>query len=73
MKIRQVYEVKYNQIVVLLPSSFKNQKSVWVTIEDADPREEKLLKMASAVKDPLFLADIQSVQDYFKEVDFENL
>lgn len=71
--MRQVYEVKNNQIVVMLPDSFKDQKSVWVTVEDADPRQEKLLKMASAAKDPLFLADVKAVSDDFKETDFENL
>jgi len=62
-----------NQIVVLLPDSFEHQKSVWVTVEDTDPRQEKLLKMASAAKDPLFLADIQTVQEDFKNIDFEIL
>ena len=73
MKVTQVYEVSNNQIVILLPDSFKNQKSVRVTLENTMSRKEKLSILRSASNDPMFLADIQSVQSDFEGVEFENL
>ena len=73
MKVTQVYEVSNNQIVILLPDSFKNQKSVRVTLENTMSRKEKLSLLRSASNDPMFLADIQSVQSDFDGVEFENL
>jgi len=73
MKVTQVYEVSNNQIVILLPDSFKNQKSVRVTLENTMSRKEKLSLLRSASKDPMFLADVQSVQSDFEGVEFENL
>ena len=72
MKVTQVYEVSNNQIVILLPDSFKNQKSVRVTLENTMSRKEKLSLLRSASNDPMFLADIQSVQSDFEGVEFNH-
>lgn len=68
MKVTQVYQVSNNQIVILLPDSFKNQKQVRVTLENTMSRNEKLSLLRSASKDPLFLADVKSVQKDFSSI-----
>lgn len=67
MTLRQVYTVKNNRLVIDLPAGMRGRKKVLVTVEDAlDEREEKLLLMAQAASDPLFLADVKEVADDFK-------
>jgi hypothetical protein len=68
MKVTQVCEVSNNQIVILLPDSFKNQKQVRVTLENTMSRNEKLSLLRSASKDPLFLADVKSVLSDFSSI-----
>jgi hypothetical protein len=73
MKITQIYGVKDNQVVIQLPDSFKNQKTVKITLEEASPGKDKRDRMLASQHDPLFQADIKSVQDDFNGIEFENL
>ncbi len=48
----------------------RDRKKVLVTLEDvAESREEKLLMLAEAAKGPLFLADLEEVNNDFKDID----
>jgi hypothetical protein len=74
MTFEQTCEVKNNQLVINLPSSFRNKKRVKVIVEDDDQlhsNKMNLLKKAST--DPLFLADIDEVNQDFKNSDKEML
>jgi hypothetical protein len=70
MTLRQIYTVKNNRLTIDLPAGMKNRKRVMVTVEDVvGSHDEKLLMMAEAAKDPLFLADLEEVNDDFKDID----
>lgn len=72
MTIRQVCEIKNNQLIINLPEDFKNKKSVFVTVEDSvDKYDEKMLLLKKASTDPLFIADIKEIKDDFKIIDLE--
>jgi hypothetical protein len=73
MTLRQIYTVKNNRLTINLPVSMKNRKRVLVTVEDVvGGHDEKLLMMAMAVKDPLYLADLEEVNDDFKDIESES-
>jgi hypothetical protein len=70
MTLRQIYTVKNNRLTIDLPVGMKNRKRVLVTVEDVvGGRDEKLLMMAEAAKDPLYLADLEEVNDDFKDIE----
>lgn len=73
MTLRQIYTVKNNRLTIDLPVGMKNRKRVLVTVEDvASSRDEKLLMMAEAAKDPLYLADLEEVNDDFKDIETDS-
>lgn len=72
MTLRQIYTVKNNRLVIQLPDSLSGRKKLLVTLEDTlDEHEEKLLLMAKAAVDPLFLEDLREVNEDFKDVEGE--
>jgi hypothetical protein len=72
MTIRQVCDIKNNQLIINLPEDFRNKKSVFVTVEDSvDKYSEKMLLLKKAATDPLFIADIKEIKDDFKTIDLE--
>ncbi len=74
MTLRQVYDIKNNQLTIVLPEGFTKQRRVLVTVEEAvDSYTEKLLLLRQASTDPLFQADIKEVNDDFETVDYETL
>lgn len=74
MALKQIYDIHDNQLIINLPESFKNKKRVLVIVDDiVDEATEKLLLMKQAAADPLFLADIQEVQEDFDGVDPETI
>ncbi len=74
MTVRQVYNPKNNQIIINLPETFKGKKHVVVTIDDAvDTKAEKFLQIKNAAFDPLFLADVKSINDDFERLEDEIL
>jgi hypothetical protein len=73
MKVSHIYEVTNNRIIIDLPDSLKNQKSIRVTMENTLSKQEKITQLSFSANDPLFQADIKSVQDDFQDIDFENI
>jgi hypothetical protein len=72
MTLRQVYTVKNDRLVIDLPAGMRGRKKVLVTVEDAlESEEEKMLLLAQAATDPLFLADVKEVTNDFKDIDQE--
>jgi len=72
MTIRQICDVKDNKLVIDLPKSFKNHQKVMVIVDDEiDTRLEKIILMKQAAKDPLYLADMEAVEEDFNFADSE--
>ncbi len=73
MTFEKTYEIqKNNQLTIKLPERFKSRKRVRIIIEDVDDdRNAKLDLLRNALKDPLFLSDIQEVKDDFQYSDRE--
>jgi hypothetical protein len=73
MTYRQTYKVTDNTLVITLPLAFKD-KQVVVTIDDmAGGQKDKWSLMKQAAQDPLYLADLNEVNDDFKNIDHETL
>ena len=74
MTLRQVYNIKNNQLIIELPEKFKGKAKLMVTLDDhIDSKIDKISILKEASKDPLFLSDIKEVQDDFGAIDHENL
>jgi hypothetical protein len=74
MKVQQVFEVVENQIVITLPEGFEGKKKLLITIDDrVDEYLKKIELLKKAATDPLFLSDIQEVEEDFNFVDNEQL
>jgi len=73
MTFEKTYEIqKNNQLTIKLPERLKSRKRVRIIIEDVDDdRNAKLDLLRNALKDPLFLSDIQEVKDDFQYSDRE--
>ncbi len=75
MTHRQIYEVPTDKrLIIKLPKTFKNKKKVLVIIADGvDKQAKKLNTLKAAMKDPLFLADMEEVEKDFSAIDSETL
>ena len=75
MKHKKVYTVSGNsQLVIDLPESFKNKDKVLVIIDDViETKEDKLERLKEAMNDPLFLSDMQEINQDFDAIDSETL
>lgn len=74
MSVQKIYEVKNNQLVINLPDSFKGRDKVLVTVDDViESREEKIVRLKSALNDPLFLEDQKEINKDFDSIDRESL
>ena len=74
MLIRQICDVKNNEIVIHLPDSFSNNKKVMVTVDDAIvSKSEKLALLKLTATDPLFQADVREVTDDFSSIDHDSI
>ena len=74
MTVRQVYNIRNNQLIIDLPDTFKGKQKVMVTLDDhVDSKAEKLVMLQKASKDPLFMADIKEVNDDFGAIENETL
>ena len=70
MTFKQTIPVINNQVIINLPASFKDRKKVIVVIQDEDvDKINKLNLLKSAMKDPLFLADIKEINADFDVLD----
>lgn len=73
MTWKKIVRVSDQQIILDLPDSF-HQKRVMIVVEDiADERADKIKLMREAANDPLYLADMQEVQDDFRAIDGETI
>lgn len=67
---RIVCSVHNNQLVIQLPPGFTEGGEVTVIVENQAPgKKEKIAMLQEAVHDPVFLADLQEVQDDFGSLD----
>ena len=73
MKVSHIYEVTNNRIIIELPDSLKNQKTIRVTMENTLSKQDKINQLSLSANDPLFQEDMKSVQDVFQDIDFENI
>jgi hypothetical protein len=75
MTVKQYCEIHNSQVIINLPKQFKNNKKVLVIIDDeVDERViDKFYLLKKAANDPLFLADIEQVENDFKHIDTENV
>jgi hypothetical protein len=73
MIVKQIYNTdNKNQILINIPDSFKRKKRILVVIDDSvDTKTDKMELMKIASKDPLFLADIDSISKDFRNIDTE--
>lgn len=72
MLLRQICDVKDNEIVIHLPDSFTNNKKVLVTVDDSIlSKADKLALLKLAASDPLFQSDVKEVSDDFGAIDNE--
>lgn len=63
MTLTKLYKVTNNQLIITLPIGFKD-KQVLVTIDDKPSlNDDKISMMKLAAKDPLYLSDLQEVND----------
>jgi hypothetical protein len=66
MTYRIVCSVRNNQLIIQLPPGFTEGGEVTVIVENQTPgMKEKIAMLQEAVHDPIFLADLQEVQDDF--------
>ena len=72
MTLKQICNVKDNRLIINLPQSFKEGRRVMVIIDDElNVREDKMVLMQKAAKDPLYLADMAEVEEDFDFADSE--
>lgn len=73
MTFRQIYTVTNDRIVIILPNSFKD-KQVMVTVDDEPGTQtDNMRLMKQAATDPLYMADLNEVNDDFNNIDHETL
>ena len=75
MTFERTYEINdNNQLIIRLPDKFRSKRRVRVIIEDIDDdKKSKLESLKKAAKDPLFLSDVQEIQEDFQYTDKESL
>lgn len=74
MKLKRIYDVSNNQLIINLPERFRNKKRLLVIVDDTiDEVNEKLALLEQAATDPLFLADIQKIKEDFDFIDSETI
>ena len=74
MVVKQVCDVKNEQIVIPIPDVFRGKKSVLITIDDTiESYTDKIALMKKASCDPHFLADMQEVDDDFAPIEHETI
>lgn len=72
MTYRIVCSVQNNQLIIPLPPGFTEGGEVTVIVENqAQGKAEKIAMLTEAANDPIFLADLQEVQDDFGSLEAE--
>lgn len=74
MTFEKTYEIKNNELTIKLPKKFKSVSKVRVIIEEVKgDRDTKLRLLKKAGSDPLFIADIEAVNEDFHYSDNDSL
>ncbi len=73
MIVKQIYKTENkSQLIINLPDNFRSKRQILVVLDDSvDTKANKMDLMKIASKDPLFLADIDSVSKDFRNIDSE--
>ena len=73
--LKQIYDVpKNHQLIINLPETFNENKKVLVTIDNiSDNQQKKIELLKEAVKDPLFMEDLEEVNRDFDRLETETL
>lgn len=75
MIVKQIYNTtNKTQLMINLPENFKGKDRILVVLDDSvDTIAKKMDLMKKASKDPLFLADISSISDEFRNIDMDSV
>lgn len=75
MSFKKIYDVpKNHQLTISLPNSFPSKQKVIVTVEEVPlSKKEKLKLMKRAASDPLFIQDMNEVNNDFDLIKNESL
>jgi hypothetical protein len=75
MIVKQIYSTdNKSQLMINIPENFRSKRRILVVLDDSiDSKSDKMLLMSQASKDPLFLADIDSISKDFRNIDSEIL
>ena len=72
MTFEKTYELKNNELTIILPRRFKSIKRVRVIVEELESeREQKLKLLRNAATDSIFNADIEEIKEDFRFSDKE--
>lgn len=75
MTFKQIVEVpKNHRLVINIPSTFPEKHKVIVVVDDiTETNERKLALLKKAANDPLYLSDMEEVNQDFDPLDSETL
>ena len=75
MTLRKIVYIPHNyQLIISLPKRFRNKRRVLVTIDELpDSNTKKIELIRKASRDPLFIADLEEVNNDFEPFDGETL
>jgi hypothetical protein len=75
MLYKQIYEVPFNrQIIINIPENIGKNKKILITIDEfTEKKSEKLNLLKQAIKDPLFMNDLEEVNKDFDLLENETL
>ena len=73
MIVKQIYKTgNESQLLINIPENFRDKRHILVLLDDSiDTKADKMDLMKLASNDPLFLADIETVFNDFRNVDSE--
>jgi len=73
MIVKQIYKTgNKSQLLINIPENFRSKRHILVLLDDSvDTQSDKMDLMKLASKDPLFLADIETINNDFRNVDSE--
>ena len=75
MTHKQIYGISNtNQLVITLPEDFQHQKEVLINIDEIhDTQSKKIELMKEAANDPLYLSDLEEVNNEFAQIEHETV
>jgi hypothetical protein len=75
MIVKQIYKTdNKSHLTINIPENFRGKSHILVVLDDSiESKTDKMVLMEMASKDPLFLADIDSISKDFRNIDSEIL